>query len=294
VSSELREPTGVLTDTQVRAREKAGKTKLVIGAIAAVLLIAAGLGYFLLRGKGTPPPVTTAAIPAPAAQPDRTALQQQAAAQQAEAARIELQYKELLEKQSKDMQARYDEQLAAMRKEMDSAKQRAQQAQQAADAPAPPPSRPVPAATLASQPVRPAATQAPAPAPSTAPAPAVTTAAAPPPAPAQPEPAQAVLPTDVSTGQAAPSGSTPPKLLARPNPTYPAIAQRIRKEATVVVRVLVDERGRVAQAELKGDQKGFGFDQSALQAAKGARFAAATQGGQPVKMWVDLPIHFKL
>ncbi|HET9766599.1 MAG TPA: energy transducer TonB, partial [Thermoanaerobaculia bacterium] len=127
----------------------------------------------------------------------------------------------------------------------------------------------------------------------TAPAPAVTTAAAPPPAPAPAEPAPA-LPTDVATGQAAPSGYTPPKLLARPNPTYPAIAQRMRKEATVVVRVLVDERGRVAEAELKGEQKGFGFDQSALQAAKGARFAAATQSGQPVKGWVDLPIHFKL
>ncbi|HET9766345.1 MAG TPA: hypothetical protein VFS60_05835, partial [Thermoanaerobaculia bacterium] len=108
VSSELREPTGVLSDTQVRAREKAGKTKLVIGAIAALLVIGAGVGYFLLRGKGTPAPVTGAATPAPAAQPDRAALQQQAAAQQAEAARIEQQYKELLERQSKDMQARYD------------------------------------------------------------------------------------------------------------------------------------------------------------------------------------------
>jgi protein TonB len=61
-----------------------------------------------------------------------------------------------------------------------------------------------------------------------------------------------------------------------------------------VVRVLVDERGRVVRAELKGNPAGFGFDQSALQAARAARFAAATQGGEAVKMWVDLPIHFKL
>ncbi|HEV8240760.1 MAG TPA: TonB family protein [Thermoanaerobaculia bacterium] len=298
VNADLRESTstGVLSDTQARARAKSGPNKAVLGAVAALVLIGLAAGvFFYLRGRGTSAQATLnpAAAPSIAPAADRAALQQQAEAQKAEAARIEQQYKELLDKQSKDMQARYDEQLASMRKEMDAAKQRAQQAQQAADAPAPPPTRPVPAATLASQPIRPVPTQA-APAPTTAaPAaqPAVTTASAPPPAPAEPAPA---LPTDVATSQAAPSGSTPPRLLARPSPTYPAIAQRMRKEATVVVRVLVDERGRVQEAELKGAAAGFGFDQSALQAARGARFAAATQGGQPVKMWVDLPIHFKL
>ncbi len=303
MSSELREATstGVLTDTQVRAREKAGKSKMILGAVAALVVIGVGAGlFFVMRGKGTAAPATQAAA-APAAAPaaDRVALQQQAAAQQAEAQRLEALYKEMLDKQSKDMQAKYDEQLATMRKEMDAARQRAQQAQQAADAPAPPPSRPpAPAATVAAAPARPTTTQAAAPAPTTATASAppaqTTTAAAAPAAPAPAEPAPASLPTDMATTQAAPVNSTPPRLLARPQPGYPAIAQRMRKEATVVVRVLVDERGRVAQAELKGAPAGFGFDQSALQAAKGAKFSAATQGGQPVKMWVDLPIHFKL
>ena len=304
VSSELRESTstGVLSDTQVRA-QKAGKSKMIIGAIAALVVIGVGAGlFFVMRGKGSATPAQTQAAAAPAAAPaaDRAALQQQAAAQQAEAARLEALYKEMLDKQSKDMQAKYDEQLATMRKEMDTARQRAQAAQQAADAPAPPPSRPAaPAATVAAAPARPTTTQAAAPAPTTATsapaaAPQTTTAAAAPAAPAPAEPAPASLPTDLATTAAAPANSTPPRLLARPQPSYPAIAQRMRKEATVVVRVLVDERGRVAQAELKGSPAGFGFDQSALQAAKGAKFSAATQAGQPVKMWVDLPIHFKL
>lgn len=301
VNADLRESTstGVLSDTQARARQKSGPNMAVIGAIAALVLVGLGVGgYFYFRGRGGAAQATLnpAAAPSVAPAADRAALQQQAEAQKAEAARIEAQYQAMLDKQGKDMQAHYDEQLAAMRKEMEAARQRAQQSQQAADAPAPPPSRPAPAATLASQPVRPAPTQAAAPAPTTAapaPQPAVTQAAAPPPAPAPAEPAPA-LPTDVTTSQASPSGATPPKLLARPNPTYPAIAQRMRKEATVIVRVLVDERGRVQEAQLKGTAAGFGFDQSALQAARGARFAAATQGGQPVKMWVDLPIHFKL
>src|SRR6185503_16748283 len=48
VNADLRESTstGVLTDTQVRAREKAGKTKLVIGAIAALLVVGVGAALF--------------------------------------------------------------------------------------------------------------------------------------------------------------------------------------------------------------------------------------------------------
>jgi len=71
------------------------------------------------------------------------------------------------------------------------------------------------------------------------------------------------------------------------------MAQRMRKEATVIVRVLVDERGKVTDTELKGAPAGFGFDQAAIQAAKSARFQPAMQGGTPIKMWVDLPIQFK-
>ena len=294
MSSELREPTGVLTETQVRAREKAGKTKLVIGAIAALLVIGAGVGYFLLRGKGRRPR-RHRRHSCPAAQPDRAALQQQAAAQLAEAQRIEQQYKELLEKQSKDMQARYDEQLASMRKEMDTAKQRAQQAQQAADAPAPPPSRPAPPATVASQPVRPAATQAPrrrrrarhrAPAATTAAARAGTRAAGAGAGGAahgrrrRPGGAQRL-----HAAEAAGAAATPP---TRPSPS--ACARRRRWWCGC----WSTSAAAWHRPSSRASQKGFGFDQSALQAAKGARFAAATQGGQPVKRWVDLPIHFKL
>jgi serine/threonine-protein kinase len=307
VSSELREPTatGVLSESQVRARKQSSRGKLIAAAVAAVLLIGGGFGaWYLLGRKSTPTGPARAATPAAPAV-DRAALQQQAAAEQAKAQQLQQQYEQLLAQRSKELEEKYkqqvDEQLAALRKEVETAKQRAAQSQAAAESP--PPSRPAaPAATVAAAPARPLPTQAAALAPAAttvastaaAPVPQTTTAAVPPPAPLPAEPAPASLPTDVATAQAAPSVSTPPRLLARPQPSYPAIAQRMRKEATVIVRVLVDERGRVAQAEVKSSPAGFGFDQSALQAAKGAKFAAATQGGQPVKMWVDLPIHFKL
>ncbi|HXT19537.1 MAG TPA: hypothetical protein VN923_02195, partial [Thermoanaerobaculia bacterium] len=91
VNADLRESTstGVLTDTQVRAREKAGKTKLVIGAIAALLVVGVGAALFFTMGsKGAAKPTAApqaGAAPAPGTAPaaDRAALQQQAAAQQA-------------------------------------------------------------------------------------------------------------------------------------------------------------------------------------------------------------------
>jgi protein TonB len=99
-------------------------------------------------------------------------------------------------------------------------------------------------------------------------------------------------PTDVAKPQAT-SAATLPKLASRLQPAYPAMAQRMRKEATVIVRVLVDESGHVTDTELKGSRAGFGFDEAAIQAARNARFQPATQNGSPIKMWVDLPIQFK-
>jgi TonB family protein len=298
VSSDLREhtATGVMTDTQVRAR-KSGNMKMILGAVAALLVVAAGIGWFVMQGRAKT--AANAAVPAAsvAPTPDRAVLQQQAQAQQAEAQRLEKAYQEMLEKQSKDLQARYDEQLAAMKKDLESAKTRAAQAQQAVDAPppAPAPTRAaVPAATVALTPAKPAATtvassQLPG-APAQPPTPAPTLAVAP--APAQADP-QTALPSDVATTQAAPSGATPPRLLSRPTPKYPPIAAQLRLEATVKVRVLVNEQGRVDEAEVVGAPTRY-FDQEALKAARGTRFAPATQGGQPIKMWVELPIKFKL
>jgi len=310
--------TGVMSETQVRA-QKQGKMKLVVGAIAALLVLGAGLGVFLAyRNKGAA--TTAAAQPAssgavvPAA--DRGALQQQAVAEQQKAQQLEAAYQDMLAKQSKQLEEKYKAQMAdeidKMKKELEAQKQKAAQTQAAAAAaPAAAPTRkeaaPQPTTYAAAAPTRAiehvaerptdqrlASTQT---APASAPAPAAQ-APAPATAPTQqvaaaPAAADPQTPTDVASAQGV-SSSTPPRLVQRPSPIYPVMAQRMRKEATVIVRVLVDEAGRVSDTELKGTPAGFGFDQAALQAAKGARFQPAMQNGTAIKMWVDLPIHFKL
>ncbi len=88
-------------------------------------------------------------------------------------------------------------------------------------------------------------------------------------------------------------GVVPPRLLEQPKPEYPRRARRRRKQARILVRVLVDENGRVAQAIAPGPDP-FGFSRAARAAALKARYEAATRDGIPGKMWTELPFEFRL
>jgi protein TonB len=85
----------------------------------------------------------------------------------------------------------------------------------------------------------------------------------------------------------------PPRLQTRPRPRYPAAARRLRKAATVQVRVLVDASGKVLETELPGPPAGFGFDGAAETAARKSRWEPATRDGEPVESWAVLTIAFQ-
>lgn len=87
---------------------------------------------------------------------------------------------------------------------------------------------------------------------------------------------------------------TPPRLIKRVLPKYPAIARQARSEGMVILRLLVDEDGNVVEAKvLKGD-KNFGFEEAAVEAALKCKFAPAYQREKPVKVWVSFPVDFTL
>jgi TonB family protein len=90
-------------------------------------------------------------------------------------------------------------------------------------------------------------------------------------------------------------GAAPPRLVKRPEPTYPDRARRRRVEADVLMLVLVDENGRVVRAIVKRtDDHALGFNEAARQAALRATFAPATRDGLAGKMWTELPFSFRL
>jgi serine/threonine-protein kinase len=88
-------------------------------------------------------------------------------------------------------------------------------------------------------------------------------------------------------------GVAPPVLVSAAEPAYPPLAARLRRQARVVVRVLVDEDGGVARAEVvSGDKSNLGFNEAALAAARKSTFRPAQKDGVPVKMWSEMPFSF--
>ncbi len=88
-------------------------------------------------------------------------------------------------------------------------------------------------------------------------------------------------------------GVTQPRVVRRASPTYPPVAARLNKEATVDVQVLVDENGEVQEARIGGDNPRFGFDEAALEAARASQFDPAEKDGVRVKMWTTIRFVFQ-
>lgn len=83
-----------------------------------------------------------------------------------------------------------------------------------------------------------------------------------------------------------------PVLLNAEQPVYPDLAREAGITGTVRVNVLVGKDGRVKKAiAMDGPDL---FRDSAVEAARRARFKPALQGRNPVEVWVLIPFNFEL
>jgi TonB family protein len=88
---------------------------------------------------------------------------------------------------------------------------------------------------------------------------------------------------------------TPPSVLKRINPVYPATAKRMKIEGTVTVNALISENGDVIKTEIiKGVKGAFGFSQESQRAVSQWKFNPASIKGIRVKVWLPVAIEFKL
>jgi TonB family protein len=118
---------------------------------------------------------------------------------------------------------------------------------------------------------------------------------------AQPQRAEAVAGQESKTsfrrGDLIREGDTdvvPPILRSVPEPRMPRLVERQRRDAMILVRVLVDEFGNVTAAEVQdNDPAKKVFHAEALRAAKSASFEPGTRGGVPGKMYSTLPVRFR-
>ncbi|HEX7174125.1 MAG TPA: energy transducer TonB [Pyrinomonadaceae bacterium] len=82
------------------------------------------------------------------------------------------------------------------------------------------------------------------------------------------------------------------KAISKPAPAYPAIAKAARASGTVVVRIIVDESGRVSEAEaISGHPL---LQQAAVAAVRQWRFSPTLLSGQPVKVAGTVSVNFNL
>jgi TonB family protein len=305
-AADLRESTGVrektLAGVHVPADKPSSNKGLVMGLAAAVVVAAVGGGaWFMLRSK--PPEQQQVVVPAVQPNPMTQAAAmpvQPAAPAGPSREELEAQIKSMMESQSQQMEAKfkteYEQRLKQLQQQLDSKQREEQQrAAQAKQAPAPAIQAPEP---------EPAPVERPAvklPEPEPAPVVTAPVQATPEPEPARPQavptPTPTPAPRQIQFGdlvQPGTPGVTTPKLKGRLDPRYPAAAQRLNKAAQVDIKVLVDENGRVLEAQRSGPKAGLGFDESALEAARRANFTAGTtREGVRVKMWTTIRVSFQ-
>lgn len=84
-----------------------------------------------------------------------------------------------------------------------------------------------------------------------------------------------------------------PRFIQRTLPKYPRLARELGKEGTVLLRLTIDEGGRLVSVEVLRPA-GSGFDEEAVRAVRESRFSPARRGGKPVVCRANLPIRFVL
>ena len=85
-----------------------------------------------------------------------------------------------------------------------------------------------------------------------------------------------------------------PRYRLNPMVPYPGLARKRGQEGTVILQVLVNRDGRVADLEIE-TSSGFGLlDLAAVSAVRNWSFEPGRKGGEQVVMWVRVPVIFKL
>jgi protein TonB len=79
-----------------------------------------------------------------------------------------------------------------------------------------------------------------------------------------------------------------------PKPEYPESARRQGREGRVLLRVLVDERGRTKSVEVRASSGDESLDRAAVDAVQRWRFHPGRSGDKAIESWLRVPIEFRL
>lgn len=85
-----------------------------------------------------------------------------------------------------------------------------------------------------------------------------------------------------------------PQPIAIPKPEYPSLARQAGIEGQTVVKALVETDGSIREVQILKSSGNQMLDEAALAAARKAKFTPAKQRDTFVRVWVSIPMRFKL
>ena len=86
---------------------------------------------------------------------------------------------------------------------------------------------------------------------------------------------------------------TAPKLVYSPDPEYSKEARKAHLQGTVVLWLIVDEKGLPQNIRVQRSL-GMGLDEQAIKAIKQWRFNPSTKDGHPVRVMINVEVNFRL
>jgi len=87
---------------------------------------------------------------------------------------------------------------------------------------------------------------------------------------------------------------TPPIVIRKPQLVYPKASKDARAQGVVLLNLLINEKGDVADVKLIQGSPGFGLNDAALDHAKRYKYRPAQKGNVPVKVWMPLQVRFQI
>jgi protein TonB len=84
-----------------------------------------------------------------------------------------------------------------------------------------------------------------------------------------------------------------PVVVTRVEPVYNETARRARIQGMVIIEAVIDRQGNVTEARVLKTLP-LGLDQSALNAVKQWKFRPGTLNGQPVPVYYNLTVNFRI
>ena len=88
-------------------------------------------------------------------------------------------------------------------------------------------------------------------------------------------------------------GVLSPKLLRQVEPVYPSQAIKARVQGSVVLGLVIDEKGEPGGIEIISPL-GFGLEEEAIECVRKWRFAPGTKNGKPVPVYAVIEVNFRL